>query len=351
VICTSCNETLGREIDADLCETVKEIRNYLALSKGDRYPAPMINRDDPVHGRVVLMPGGLPVSREITFDVKRDGNNIELNVSVGTLEKLIELVPHIAKRLNITEAQVRDVLQESTMEQTHYLSPVPHEISFGTERSQRAMAKMCLILIAARLGVDRVHTFDVRSSMAYIVSGANRAEVSIGFQTNKLPISDTLEHNFGPFFNALITRITGQGMVYGYFRLYNGLSWLFSLGKADFRCSGTYSLFNNPQAPRFRSEDDFGASMIDDIFFSQADFSNVEACGRAFVTRVMQDYWKRARGRTLEEAVDEVIQELGFHPDQALSSDEVEDILRRTSDRIIRQVMRMPISRPFRIKK
>ena len=213
------------------------------------------------------------------------------------------------------------------------------------------MAKMCLILIGARLGVDRVHTFDVRNAVTYIVSGANRAQVSLGFQSKTLPISDTLEHNFGPFFNALITRITADGMLYGYFNLYNGLSWLFFLGKADSRCSGTYSLFNNPQDPRIRSEDDFGASTIEDNFFSQADFSHVEANSQAFVTRVMQTYTKFARVIGFEDAIDEIIQELGFHPDQSLSFDEAEGTIRRISDRIIHQVLRIPTSRPFRLRK
>lgn len=116
MICTSCNETLGKEIDDNLCDSVKEIRNYLALPKGDGSPAPMIRRDDPQHGRVVLMPGGLPVSRKVTFNIKRD-REIEFSVSVGTPEKLNELVPHIAKRLNISEAQVRDVLKASNFEE------------------------------------------------------------------------------------------------------------------------------------------------------------------------------------------------------------------------------------------
>jgi hypothetical protein len=228
VTCSSCNEALGSELDDELCDTVKEIRNYLALPKGDGSPAPMIRRDDPQHGRVVLMPGGLPVSRDVVFDIQRDGSNVELNVSVGTHEKLAELLPHIARRLRISEAQVRAVLRQSNLEQKElYLSPVPHGISFGTDRAQRAMAKMCLTLIASRLGVDRVRTFDIRRAVAYVVSGDNTADVSIGFQSNPLPISDALEHQFGPFFNALIVRVTSEGVLYGYFRLYNGPSWLF----------------------------------------------------------------------------------------------------------------------------
>src|SRR5687767_9421827 len=47
VTCSSCNEALGSELDDELCDTVKEIRNYLALPKGDGSPAPMIlSRDN-----------------------------------------------------------------------------------------------------------------------------------------------------------------------------------------------------------------------------------------------------------------------------------------------------------------
>lgn len=352
VICSSCNETLGSTIDAALCESIREIRNYLNFPKGDKTPAPTIGRDDPEHGRVTLIPGGAPVSKQVIFDITQEGDDLKLNLSVGTRDTFVRLIPHIAKRLRISEDQVWAMLRNADVqEKRSYLTRSLHNFDFGSACSQRSMAKMCLMLLGARIGVSRLHSFDVMNSVRYVVSGSSKSDVSIGFQSNELPISDELGHRrFGPFYNALIVRVTNDETAYGYFRLYNGLSWLFCLARSVTGCKGTYSLYNNPQNPSAWSEEDLGACAIGDEFFSTPDFSRAEDTSQAFVVRVVETYLQSARQTAFEEIVNNVLfDELGLEGDQPLSDGEINKIIERIAEETTLQLFRIPTSRPFRI--
>jgi hypothetical protein len=348
VICSSCNEALGSKLDDELCESVKEIRNLLDLPKGDGSPAPMIRRDDPAHGHLVLKPGGLPVSSDVVFDVQQNGPQVEFKLSVGTREKLAELLPHVSRRLRITDEQARDILKEAHFEERElYLTSIYRQLSLGTEGAHRSIAKMCLVLLASCIGVERVHTFDIQRAVEYVVSGKHRADVSIGFQSAKLPIQQILESRFGRFFNGLIVRVTSEGRLYGYFCLYNGISWLLALGRGDAQSAGTYCLFSNPQHPSAWSEEDFGATAIDDGFFATSDASNIGDVYREFVVRMMKAYRGAAHRNMLADAADEVTKEMRLQPDQALSEYQVHEFFGRVSDRIALQFLRRPISRRF----
>jgi hypothetical protein len=90
---------------------------------------------------------------------------------------------------------------------------------------------MLLVPLGSRLGSDVVRKFAVSKSSAYVLTGAHQENVCLGFQAQALPIRADLEQAFGPYFNALIVRISASGRVYGYFSLYNGLAWMFLLAE------------------------------------------------------------------------------------------------------------------------
>lgn len=351
-ICSTCNEQLGSSIDDALCESVAEIRNYLNLQKGDGSPPPLVRRNDPKHGPVVLLPGGIPVKRKITFDVNEVGGGYDINLLVGDEEKLRELVPHIAKRLRISEEEALETLRSSNPEvRNDFLTAVHQRVAFGSDEAQRSMAKMCLVLLGARKGSRTLAAWNIEKTVAFINDGSNKDEVLVGFQTKPLPNRSDLEKRFGLFFNALILRTTSTGKAYGYFRLYNGLAWIFKIADAGPNLEETFVLVSDPQKPSNWAEEDFGASLISNEFFCKPDYNGVEDQGRALISRVMTTHIRTAQRKILKDSFDEIVfNELGLEPDQALTADQVETIAGRLSEYLTLQLLRIPNTRKFNLE-
>jgi hypothetical protein len=125
-----------------------------------------------VHGTIEIWPGGIPVHRKVDFQVS-EGRN-ELFLSVPNEGKLRLMLPHIAKRLGISIEEARAVLRAGTSSQHYeFTSRAHYSRMFGSERAQRSMVKMFLVLIAQRLGVDRVRRFDAEHSIRFLQAGSN----------------------------------------------------------------------------------------------------------------------------------------------------------------------------------
>jgi hypothetical protein len=233
VNCTSCNEIFGRGIDDELSTSVAVMRNYLELPSGDGKPPPTLSINDPTHGLIHLLPGGRPQKKLLDFDVDSAGNEVRINLSAGRLDQLREAIGHAAKKLKLDERVVLQIIMEDgVLDRLIFLDQPLHPISFGSDGSCRSMAKMLLVLLGDRLGTAVVRKFAIGQSSAYVLTGAHRENVCLGFQAQALPIGTNLEHAFGSFFNALVVRISTSGRVYGYFCLYNGPAWMFSLAES-----------------------------------------------------------------------------------------------------------------------
>lgn len=346
VICTPCNETFGRGIDQELSTGVEVIRNYLELPGGDGKPAPTLSINDPTHGLIHLLPGGRPQKKLLDFDVNSTGDEVRINLSASKLGQLRKAITHAAKKLRLDERTVlKIIMEDGVLDSSFFLAQPLHPISFGSRGSCRSMAKMLLVLLGSRLGSDVVRKFAVSKSSAYVLTGAHQENVCLGFQAQALPIRADLEQAFGPYFNALIVRISASGRVYGYFSLYNGLAWMFLLAERASVLPGTYCLLNNSQNPTIWSAADMGASSIPDAFFSEPDPSGIERAAQDFLLRMRRTHGQAARELAVSEIVSEEATRLGLLPDQALSSDELDALVKNVSTRLAANLFRIPTSR------
>lgn len=350
VVCTSCNEAFGRSIDDELSTSIAVIRNYLELSSSDGKFPPTLLIDDPKHGRVHLLPGGRPEKKLLDFNVDSVGHEVRINLSAGRLAQLREAIRHAANKLKLDERVVLQIIMEDGVhDNLMFLDPPLHPISFGCDGPCRSMAKMLLVLLASRLGCEVVREFVISQSCAYVLTGANRQSVCLGFQVRPVPIQANLENAFGSFFNALIVRISASGHVYGYFRLYNGLAWMFSLAEGASVRSATYCLFNNPQNPKIWSNDDMGASILPDVFFSEPSSEGIEEAAGDFILRLRKTHGEIARERAVSEIFDEEIARLGLLPDQVLSWSDQEALIGDVSARLAAHHLRIPTFRRVKL--
>ena len=349
VNCTSCNEIFGRGIDDELSTGVAVIRNYLELPSGDGKPPPTLSINDPTHGPIHLLPGGRPQKKLLDFNVDSAGDEVRINLSAGRLDQLREAIRHAAKKLKLDERVVLQIIMEDgVIDSSIFLDQPLHPISLGSDGSCRSMAKMLLVLLGSRVGSDLVRKFAISKSSAYVLTGGYRENVCLGFQAQALPIRANLEQAFGSFFNALVVRISASGRVYGYFCLYNGPAWVFSLAESASVSPATYCLFNDPQNPKIWSIDDMEASGIPDLFFLEPDSAGIKQVVGDFLFRMTRTHGRAARARAASQIFDEEATRLGLLPDQALSSNQLDGLVSSVSARLVAHHFRIPTSDRFK---
>jgi hypothetical protein len=272
-------------------------------------------------------------------------DEVRINLSANRLNQLREAIRHAAKKLNLDEPLAMQIIMEDgVLDCSLFLDQPLHLLEFGSEGSCRSMAKMLLVLLGSRLESQVVQKFASQSS-AYVLTGAYRENVCLGFQAQALPIRANLQQAFGSFFNALVVRISTSGRVYGYFCLYNGPAWMFSLAEGASVPPATYCLFNNPQNPKYWSDHDTGASSVPDLFFSEPDSSGIEQVAADFVLRVRQTHGRAARERAASEIVDQETTRLGLLPVQTLSPNELDALVSAVNARLAAHHFRIPTSR------
>jgi hypothetical protein len=88
-----------------------------------------------------------------------------------------------------------------------------------------------------------------------------------------------------------------------------------------------------------------GASSIPDAFFSEPDPSGIEQAAQDFLLRMRRTHGQAARELARSEIVSEEATSLGLLPDQALSSDELDALVKNVSTRLAANLFRIPTSR------
>lgn len=254
VLCPSCNHTMGIGPDSDLAESVSFIRNVCRLVAGDGDSPPTVLGLQTEGQRFDLLPGmDVRMRPEKPLQVTIDDNHIDVKIGVysdAQAEKMAEgAAKSIAKKIgkDTTEA-VNAIKSEILKERKSSIIPAPaisQQLEFGTGRSQQAMAKACLVLLAKRLNNSEVLDPRYDEVRAFVFSDAEQEAkpALVALDTRTLPL---IEEKFGSNPNIIWVGTDTSGAAFGYYRLYGAIGWKFKLCDVGAPASIFACLVSNP---------------------------------------------------------------------------------------------------------
>lgn len=254
VLCPTCNHTMGIGPDNDLAESVSFIRNVCNLVAGDGHSPPSILGLQTDGQRFDLLPGmGVRMRPEKPLQVTMNDETIDVQIAVysdAQADMMAEAAAKsIAKKLgkNTTEAVAvikADILQDRLSS----IVPAPSissQLAFGRGRSQQAMVKACLVLLAKRLGNDEVLNPRYDRARTFVFSSGEDEPGSglVALDTRSFP---PMEPKLGWNPNLIWVGTDDHGAAFGYYRLYAAIGWKFKLCDAGAPPSIFACLASNP---------------------------------------------------------------------------------------------------------
>ena len=271
VICSTCNNDFGGTIDDALTEQVEVLRNLLQFESGTGKPPPMLKNLQAGSERVNIGNDGRPKIVKPPFTVidLPDGT-AKVEIHAQTPEAIKKMLPHLAARLRISEADLTKQIMEGNAALVEARPGQKHHgISLGGEKALRAVAKSFLVLLATVVGNNAVKANPFATSRDFVVKGSEEfSKTRAQIDSRDVPGLDEFKKDFGPFFNLIYIRSNEVGRVVGHFTLYNVISWQIALAEMGGPPSQKIALVSNPVHPVVWSDD---ASILPDIPFEWLD--------------------------------------------------------------------------------
>lgn len=300
-ICSTCNNDFGGTIDDALTEQVMVLRNLLKFESGTGKPPPKLKSVQAGSERINIGSDGRLEIVKPPFTVKqREDRTAEIQIHVQTSKAIKKMLPHLAAKLRITEAELMKQIKQGQAALVEARPGQMHQrMSFGGETPLRSVAKSCLVLLSMVVGNDAVKAMPFSAVRDFVVHGGlefskKRAQID----SRDVPGIDEYKKMFGPFFNLIYVRSNEVGRVIGHFTLYNAISWQIVLAEAGPPPNQTVALVSNPITPATWSDD---ATILPDIPFEW-----LEAVEHPYEL-------ERVRGR--------LVQMMEYHRDQSLKSE------------------------------
>lgn len=225
VICSPCNNQFGGGIDRSFAEQFAGIRNMLRLNSGTRQPPPA--RRDVWAGRdkIDIAGDGTISLRAKPFTITTGPNGSQqLHISAGSLEKIAEMIPHMAAALKVSEEKLRELIsQQEGMFVERRPDPIPLDLQFGESDMVRSVAKSCLVLWATLVGNDEVVGACFQHIRKFILGeridppGGDKSDLD----SRIVDLPEGVAAEYGPVFNMIYVKSDRAGKVVGHFTVFN----------------------------------------------------------------------------------------------------------------------------------
>lgn len=255
VDCSKCNNDFGIGIDNDMAKSVERIRCVGTLLSGDNQPPPPIKNVLIENGeKIELRPGMVPYKTKVEYKRNElsDGKT-EIKMGVGSFEQLAALLPQFAKGVNLSPEKLLDVMTEKDIQiqQQHISEPIHLQFQFGGN-STRSMAKSLIVLWSHFFGNDDFLSECADNAVNFVLN-EQFAKVNKDFSlldSRQIPLSPQIssQQKFGEHYNLMTVFTDQDGHLYGVFRLYNFVSWIFDFKVTSNRKSSNVTLISNPLA-------------------------------------------------------------------------------------------------------
>ena len=344
-ICSECNNTLGGSINKIFAEQVAPIRNLLQLKSGAGESPPGIrNVQAGAHKLNIKGDGTLEIAdKPFTVETLNDVS-WKVGIKVNSEDELNRYIPHIAAKLKIPEDSLRQQLVGAEMSRiSERPEAIGLQLAFGGPDALRSMVKSALVLWSTLVGNDEVRSAPYADARQFVRAGGealnkNRTHLDSRYVFG----TDNIKNAFGPIFNLLYIRSDDDGQVIGHFTLYNLLGWQFVLAEKDGTPNSKIALVSNPEYPGQWSDD--GADLFDIPFawLKEPDYSDGFARAKARNEALLRHYVESHRERAISGMINECIASLSLAPDQPLTPEQRDQLIKLASYRLGHYAMSLP---------
>ncbi|MFF2322370.1 HNH endonuclease [Agrobacterium sp. NPDC058088] len=353
VLCPACNHTMGIGPDNDLADSISFIRNVCQLVAGDGDSPPSVLGLQTEGQRFDLLPGmDVRMRPEKPLQITIDDDSITVQIgaySDAQADKLAEgAARSIAKKLgkNTPEA-ITAIKADILKERRSSIVPAPSvskRLAFGTGRSQQAMAKACLVLLAKRLGNSEILHTRYDEARAFVFSAAEEETGSplVAVDTRSFP---PLEPEFGSNPNVVWVGTDAYGAAFGYYRLYGAIGWKFKLCNVGAPPSIFACLVSNPfDNARWRYYDAGPSPLPLEWVLEKWDAwpPNYEAVTSA-LTPLMELAHSQSQRNSSTQWIKEALTAAGLREGDMVTEEHVQAITAYVTPRILATMLQKPV--------
>lgn len=346
VICSRWNNKLGGTIDRRFVEQYAVVRNLLQMRSGTGDLAPMLRN---------LKSGSLPVNargdgkleivaKPFTTTQRPDGS-YEVQILAQSPEQIERLIPHIAAKIRLPEAQLRAQLAVAPIKMIERRpDTVPFRLTFGGPDAMRSVAKSCLVLWALKVGNDEVRHTRYKAARYFVRRGGrefNRARARL----DSRPFSDLegMSRAYGPVFNLIYVRSDASGRVVGHFTVCNMIGHQVLLAESGGAKNQKIGLISDPLDTKNWSD---SAAEMFDLPFEWLDGPEHDLnMFRERISDVMRNYFEIGQRREMNRMMDSVFDEFGFGENDPIPPDKLQLILAEIGSRMAHQMTGVPFER------
>ena len=353
-LCGSCNNKAGSGPDSDLAESVVVIRNYANFYSGDGSAPPTIKSIEGDGISFDMKAGGVPsakISNGLNFGTPKDGK-VPVGIQARDIEQLRSYIPHIAKKVGISEESV--LKQLANAEPKLYSQPaptIPSRIPFGAGESQRSIARSCFVLWSLQNKNEDLLSDNYNEIRKYILQDdASPSKLELWIDTRATP-KTLLDFCAHPTFIWAGTDSTNT--VWGYFRLYGVIGWGFRLSTPNTSSKEAIALISNPEHPESWRCDTATAKLISVDWVkdipnqSEAEFSSI----KQHFAELMSAARDRSINALIEETISDAFSYYNVKDDQVISDEMAREISNYISHRLAHILLRQPHELPINPEK
>lgn len=254
VDCSRCNNNFGKGIDNEMAQAIQQIRCIGGFRSGDNYlPAPIKNIALKSGRKIDLKPMMVPYDSSVIYNRDKLVNgDLELKMGAGSFEQLAKLLPQFAKGAGLTDEQLISIMgkKDIHIQREQIQEPIHFSFKFGDLGALRSMAKSLVVLWCHKFGNDDFLEENLSDIIKFIIDDdfalSNKKFARIDSRKIPLPQNILDQREFSEHYNLMSVFSDEEGNLYGVFRLYNFVSWIFDFKKKSANKKTSITLISNP---------------------------------------------------------------------------------------------------------
>ena len=257
VDCSGCNNKFGIGIDNEMGKSVEQFRCLGVLRSGDGKLPPPIKDVILKDGRKIdLLAGLIPYNRTVKYERKQLLNGkLEVKFGAGSFEQLSKLLPNFAKGAGLKVEELISLIQQIDVgiQKQAITEYIPFNFAFGGLEPNRSMAKSLIVLWCYYFGDEEFHGGQFSEIKNFVVDDvfAKANEKFPLIDSRAIPFDSGIlgKKDFGEHYNFMSVLTDDEGNLFGVFRMYNFVSWIFDFKGKSKHKNSNISMLSNPLSP------------------------------------------------------------------------------------------------------
>jgi HNH endonuclease len=347
IICAPCNNQFGGTIDRELAEQFLYVRNLFEMVSGTGATAPSMRNLETENGRINISGSGETTLADKIFTVEEiEEGKFSIQLKGYNLDQIADLIPHMAARIGLTEARLREQIATSTFTETQMpAGTIFLSRSYGGEAVLRAATKACMVLWAKHVGNQELLQSSFNAARNFVSNGdANFLKERTFLDTRMIPEQARIQNAYGPLFNLIHVSSDPAGKVTGHFTAYNLIGFQVVLAEISNKPDTVATLVNNPLDPRIWATN--GPETFESVrdWKETPQFDTEQYKNRH--SEMMMHYRRIADERAVQRLINRVFSENGIEEGQAIPRELFEKITAELGTVLAHHAIGVPLTRP-----